>query len=163
RLARLDAMSFELTERGERLHPELARVFGKRMLAAIIDGAPIGELERAFGDRAQARAAVDAMLLCDAITASVADVGLGATIPGLALTAEHKRIRTADDYAVLMAGRRARPPEIAAAYAARRGGLDRDSPVIRDPRDRAKLDELRRVYEVAHATLGAERARAAYD
>src|ERR1043165_4925657 len=65
-----------------------------------------------------------------------------------ALTAEHQRIQNADHYAVLMVGRRARPPEIAAAYAARRAALDRDSPVIRDPRDRAKLDELRRVYEV---------------
>src|SRR5689334_12853336 len=83
RLARLDAMSFELTERGERLQPELARVFGKRIIAAITEGAAIGDIERAFGDRAQARAAVDAMLLCDAITASVADIGLGATIPGL--------------------------------------------------------------------------------
>jgi tetratricopeptide (TPR) repeat protein len=80
-----------------------------------------------------------------------------------ALTAEHQRIQNADHYAVLMVGRRARPPEIAAAYAARRAQLDRDSPVIRDPRDRAKLDELRRVYEVAHATLVDERARVAYD
>src|SRR6185295_10455408 len=80
-----------------------------------------------------------------------------------ALTAEHQRIQNADHYAVLMVGRRARPPEIAAAYAARRAQLDRDSPEIRDPRDRAKLDELRRVYEVAHAALSDERARAAYD
>jgi tetratricopeptide (TPR) repeat protein len=259
RLARLDALEFELTERGERLRPELARVFGDGMLDAIAGGAPIGELERAFGDRAQARAAVDAMLLCDAITATVADIGLGTTISGLtstvapaitverpalaraptrppapgsalfdllfddlgfgevpdgdggavpieldagavpveldadrfesedsgvvstadveaahlrsddaatarqALTAEHQRIQNADHYAVLMIGRRARPLEIEAAYAARCSELDRDSPVIRDPRDRAKLDELRRVYQVARDTLADERARGAYD
>jgi len=259
RLARLDSMEFELTERGERLRAELARVFGDRMLEAIAGGAPIGEIERAFGDRAQARAAVDAMLLCDAITATVADIGLGTTIPGLTstvplaelaerpalaraptrpqapgsalfdllfddlgfgevpdgdggavpidleaagvpaeldadrfesedsgvvstadveaahlrsddaasarqtLTAEHQRIQNADHYAVLMIGRRARHVEIEAAYTARRAELDRDSPVIRDPRDRAKLDELRRVYQVARDTLADERARAAYD
>jgi tetratricopeptide (TPR) repeat protein len=246
RLARLDAMEFELTERGERLRPELARVFGEHMLDAIAGGAPIGELERVLGDRAQARAAVDAMLLCDAITATVADIGLGTTIPGLtaapaasperpalaraptrpqapgsalfdllfddlgfgeppddgavpvefdadrfesedsgvvstadveaahlrvddaasarqALTAEHQRIQAADHYTVLMIGRRARPVEIEAAFLARRATLDSDSPVIRDPRDRAKLDELRRVYQVARDTLVDERARGAYD
>ena len=32
-------------------------------------GGPIGEIEKAFGDRVQARIAIDAMLLCDAIVA----------------------------------------------------------------------------------------------
>src|SRR5262249_30522830 len=45
RLARLDAMAFELTERGERLRPELARVFGELPIAAIANGAPIGDIE----------------------------------------------------------------------------------------------------------------------
>jgi tetratricopeptide (TPR) repeat protein len=259
RLARLDAMAFELTERGERLRPDLARVFGDRAVAALADGATIGEIERTFGDRAQARAAVDAMLMCDAIAATVADIGLGTPLIGAtsgetvtagserpllaraptrplapgsalfdllfddlgfgevpevhggavpldleaggvpveldgaapddgdsgvvstadveaahlrsddaatarqALTAEHQRIQNADHYAVLMIGRRAHFDEIAAAFAARCAVLDHDSPMIRDPRDRAKLDELRRVYEVAHDTLIDERRRTAYD
>lgn len=242
RLARLDAMAFELTDRGWRLRAELARVFGDGAVAALADGAKIGEIEQVFGDRAQARAAVDAMLMCDAIAASVTDIGLGTPVAGAtqgggdrgsaarmpartqtpgsalfdilfddlgfedatvsdggavpleldgeaadsgvvsvadvetahlqvddaaearqALTAEHQRIQNGDHYAVLIAGRRASPGEIEAAYAARVALLDRDSPVIRDPRDRAKLDELRRVYEVARDTLLDEHARSAYD
>jgi tetratricopeptide (TPR) repeat protein len=235
RLARLDSMGFELTERGRRLHDELTRVFGHTSIELLEDGATIGEIERAFGDRARARLAVDAMLLCDAVTASVDDIGLGTGIGGpagvarppvgraptrpqapalfdllfddlgdapeveggavpidledagdsgvvsvadvetatlrsddataarQALTAEHQRIQNADHYAVLMVGPRAYADEIEAAFGARVAPLDRDSPVIRDPRDRAKLDELRRVYEVARGTLLDERARGAYD
>ena len=242
RLARLDAMSFELTERGDRLRPELAHAFGDLVVDALAGGATIGEIERAFGDRTQARAAIDAMLMCDAITATVADIGLGTPIarssasqlarleatmsraptrplaPGSALfdllfddlgfedvpstnggavpldledadsgvvstadveaahlrsdaaatarqalTAEHHRIQNADHYAVLMVGRRALADEIEAAYAARSASLDRDSPVIHDPRDRAKLDELRRIYEAARDTLLDNRARTGYD
>jgi tetratricopeptide (TPR) repeat protein len=62
-----------------------------------------------------------------------------------------------------MAGRRARASEIEAAFAVRCALLDRDSPVIPDPRDRAKLDELRRVYQVARDTLLDEAARSEYD
>jgi tetratricopeptide (TPR) repeat protein len=234
-------MAFELTERGRRLRPELVRVFGDRAITALASGAKIGEIERAFGDRAQARAAVDAMLMCDAIAATVVDIGLGTPVaaanpggerpsvaraptrplaPGSALfdilfddlgfedatvsdggavpldldgeaadsgvvsvgdvetahlqvddataarqtlTAEHQRIQNADHYAVLIVGPRAHADDIEAAYAARTALLDRDSPVIRDPRDRAKLDELRRVYQVARGTLLDERARSAYD
>ncbi len=243
RLARLDAMAFELTDRGERLVPELVRVFGERPISVLAHGAMIGEIERAFTDRAQARAAVDAMLMCDAVAATVADIGLGATdrpdradradrpdrpplprtptrplgpssplfdilfddlplgdashtdggaipldlededsgvvstadveaahlssddtqIARQVLTAEHQRIQNIDHYAVLMVGRRARGNEIEVAFAVRSAVLDRDSPVIRDPRDRAKLEELRRVYDVARTTLLDERARAAYD
>ena len=239
-LARLDAMAFELTERGERLRPELRRVFGDEPIEALSYGATIGEVERAFGDRAQARAAVDAMLLCDAITATVSEIGLGTPVTrsggpvlgervvlsgaptrptagalfdllfddlGLesvpaadggavpidmgdapdsgvvsvadvemallrsdntvaarqALTAEHQRIQNADHYGVLMIGHRAGAAEIEAAFAARCALLDRDSPIIRDPRDRAKLDELRRRYEEARATLVDEADRRTYD
>jgi tetratricopeptide (TPR) repeat protein len=237
RLARLDAMSFELTERGERLRPELRRVFGDGPIEALAYGATIGEIERAFGDRAQARAAVDAMLMCDAVAATMAELRIGAPVtratsgglsllrapsrpqapgPALfdllfddlglgdvpeddggavpldledadsgmvsvadvemallrsdhavaarrALAAEHQRIQNADRYAVLLIGQRAQAAEIEAAFAARWALLDRDSPVIHDPRDRAKLDELRRVYEEARDTLLDGRARSAYD
>ncbi|TMQ08764.1 MAG: tetratricopeptide repeat protein [Deltaproteobacteria bacterium] len=239
RLARLDGMAFELTDRGQRLEAELRQVFGDAAIAAIADGAPIGEIERIFGDRAQARIAVDALLMCDAIAAQLADVGLGAEEPAAAdrpslaraptrppaagselfdilfddlgfgevtagnggavpiqledaddadsgvvstadveaaslrsddaaaarqlLTAEHHRVQNIDHYAVLMVGRRARAGEIEVAFAVRSALLDRDSPVIRDPRDRAKLDELRRVYQAARDTLLDERARAGYD
>lgn len=251
RLSRLDAMAFELTPRGVRLRAELERVFGVHPLELLARGATIGELERAFGDRARARVAVDAMVMCDAIAATVAAIGLGTPVaepaaaagappapveggpvfaraptrpqaPGSALfdllfddlgfgevpdagggavpieldadsfaedsgvvsvaevevahersdeaatarqalTAEHRRIQNADHYAVLMVGRRTRPEDIAAAFMARSALLDRLSPVTRDPRDRAKLDELRRVYVVAQRTLLDERARGAYD
>ena len=239
RLARLDAMAFELTVRGRRLDGELRHAFGHAAIDAISSGASIAEIERAFGDRARARLAIDAMLLCDAIAATIADVGLGRSAPAAAaaevsivaraptrppaagselfdilfddlgfgevsvggggavpiefdedvesgvvstaeveaanlrrddaaaarqlLTAEHHRIQNTDHYAVLMVGRRARANEIDSAFAVRSALLDRDSPVIHDPRDRAKLDELRRVYEVARDTLLDERARVAYD
>ncbi|HEY4056212.1 MAG TPA: DUF4388 domain-containing protein, partial [Kofleriaceae bacterium] len=78
RLARLDNMSFELTERGKRLKHELKKSFGERVTALLGNGAPITELERAFPDRAQGRLAIDAMIMCDAVTAMSAAVGLGA-------------------------------------------------------------------------------------
>ncbi|HWU91162.1 MAG TPA: DUF4388 domain-containing protein [Kofleriaceae bacterium] len=78
RLARLDGMRFELTERGARLRHELKRTFGEAPVARLAEGAEIEELERLFGDRATARTAVDAMMLCDAVQASVAPYGLGA-------------------------------------------------------------------------------------
>ena len=86
RLARLDNLSFELTERGRHLAHELRRVFGERTLAVLTAGAPLAEIEKAAGDRAQGRIAVDAMLMCDAIVPKNAPVGLGAadTIPGMA-------------------------------------------------------------------------------
>jgi len=240
RLARLDAMAFELTDRGRRLEDPLRRAFGDAAIDAIARRAMIGDIERAFGDRAedraQARIALDAMLLCDAIAATVPELGLGASDPELGepslaraptrppaagselfdilfddlgfgevsstgggavpiefddaadsgvvstadveaanlrrddtaaarqlLAAEHQRIQGVDHYAVLMVGRRARSAEIEAAFAVRCALLDRDSPVIPDPRDRAKLDELRRVYQVARDTLLDDAARSSYD
>src|SRR6185436_15251400 len=80
RLARLDAMEFELTARGQRLRGELERAFGTPPITLLAGGATIGEIERVFGDRAQARAAVDAMLMCDAVVAAVAHIGLGTPV-----------------------------------------------------------------------------------
>jgi len=77
RLARLEGMSFELTERGKRLKHELKRTYGERVVTLLSGGAPIVEIERAFNDRAQGRLAVDAMILCDTVTAVTAQVGLG--------------------------------------------------------------------------------------
>ncbi len=70
-------MSFELTERGRRLRHELRKMLGERPFAAMAAGAPIGELERAHGDRVQARTAVDSLLLCDAIVTKSVALGLG--------------------------------------------------------------------------------------
>ena len=79
RLARLDGMGpFELTERGQRLRHELRRTFGDAVVALLKSGARIGEIERAFGDRAKARIAIDSMIMCDAVAARVVPVGLGA-------------------------------------------------------------------------------------
>jgi tetratricopeptide (TPR) repeat protein len=79
RLARLDGMAFELTERGQRLRHELKRWFGERALSVLDAGAPIVEIEKAIGDRVQARIALDSMLMCDAIVSKTVQVGLGTT------------------------------------------------------------------------------------
>jgi len=81
RLARLDGMRFELTERGGRLEPDLRRAFGPGPVARLAGGAGIEELERAFGDRARARFALDVMMLCGAVEASVREYGLGTRAP----------------------------------------------------------------------------------
>lgn len=89
RLGRFDGMHFELTRRGVRLRHELKRVFGDKLVALLGDGAPIEELERAMSDRVPARIAIDAMILCDAVEASVGELGLGpsagSTLPDLKL------------------------------------------------------------------------------
>ena len=82
RLSRLDGMSFELTERGTHLRHELKKLMGERSFAALSAGAPISEIERAHGDRLQARTAVDCLLLCDAIVAKQVAIGLGARPAG---------------------------------------------------------------------------------
>jgi tetratricopeptide (TPR) repeat protein len=81
RLERLDGMCFELTERGKRLRHELKKMFGERALAILSAGGPIPEIEKALGDRVQARTLVDAMLMCDAIVAKTTQIGLGAAPP----------------------------------------------------------------------------------
>lgn len=81
RLSRLDGMSFELTQRGKRLRHELKKTFGERALAILSAGGPIVEVEKAFGDRVQARTAIDALLLCDALVARGAQIGMGAGAP----------------------------------------------------------------------------------
>jgi hypothetical protein len=78
RLSRLDGMSFELTDRGKRLRHELKKVFGERALAVLGAGGPIADIEKALGDRVQARGALDSMLLCDAIVIKGAQVSAGA-------------------------------------------------------------------------------------
>ncbi len=226
RLGRLDGLSFELTERGKRIRHELKRVFGERAVLMLSTGSSIGEIERSFPDRAQARQAVDAMLMCDAVTAMAVPVGLGAAPPTLSidlprtmtrpggdlfevlfedlpnspdgaaplefdgedsgvvsledlsqapaqnehvvalrqmLTAEHARLKGADHYAVLMVGRKADNDEIETAYRMRVSQLDRGGASISEPRERAKLDELRQLYEGARAVLHDERRRHAYD
>ncbi|HEY5925411.1 MAG TPA: DUF4388 domain-containing protein [Kofleriaceae bacterium] len=85
RLSRLDGMSFELTERGKRLKHELKKVFGERALAVLGAGGPIGDIEKALGDRVQARIAIDSMLLCDAIVSKSVPLGLGARLARLDL------------------------------------------------------------------------------
>src|SRR3569623_1293112 len=103
KLQRLDSLSFELTERGKRLRHDLRKEFGERGMAILSAGAPMGEIEKAFGDRAQARLAVDAMLMCAAIVAKVVQVGLDAgdvprtTLPGVQPVAP--RTRTRDKHA----------------------------------------------------------------
>jgi len=78
RLSRLDGMCFELTERGKHLRHELKKLMGERSFAALSAGAPISEIEKAHGDRVQARTAVDSLLLCDAIMTKAVAIGLGA-------------------------------------------------------------------------------------
>lgn len=81
RLSRLDGMSFELTERGRRLNYELRRWYGERALAVLAAGGPIVDIEKATGDRVQARIGIDSMLMCDAIVAKTTQIGLGTGAP----------------------------------------------------------------------------------
>jgi tetratricopeptide (TPR) repeat protein len=98
RLARLDGMAFELTERGRHLNHELRRWFGERSLAVIAAGGPITDVEKATGDRVQARIAIDSMLMCDAIVAKAAHVGLGAaTLGKIKLKTPEHRTPSYDD------------------------------------------------------------------
>jgi tetratricopeptide (TPR) repeat protein len=282
RLTRLEGLTFELSARGMQLRPEIKRVFGERALIVLANGAALADVERAFGgDRPQARIALDAMILCSAVDAKVAPVGLGtgpaarvatgalaigriglgasrtapSTLPGMvppvppipavpsppsakptgtsppvgpslpraptrpamagsalfdilfedlgdpddgaaplavvdsedsgvvstadieatkhdgdqvasvrqALAAEHQRIRGADHYAVLMVQRRATGAEIEAAATTRMNLADHSATVLGEPRDRVKLEELRRALITARATLLDERKRIAYD
>lgn len=81
RLARLDGLTLRLTERGERLASELRHAFGDVAIAAVARGVAIDELERAVGERARARFAADALLLCDCVEAEVPTLGLGEAPP----------------------------------------------------------------------------------
>ncbi len=227
RLARLDGLSFELTERGRRIRHELKRVFGDRAISLLAAGAPIADIERSFPDRAQGRLAIDAMMMCDAVTAmAITSVGLGsqpvtplvapprtktrpgselfdmlfedmdgdpdgaaplefdaedsgvvsledvrqagsenenATILRQTLIAEHARIKGADHYTVLMVGHKADNDEIETAFRLRASMLDRGTVMMNDPRERAKLGELRQRYDAARAVLQDDRQRQAYD
>ncbi|MCX5747029.1 MAG: hypothetical protein NT062_31550 [Proteobacteria bacterium] len=82
RLHRLDAQTFVLTERGTRIKHELRRAFGDQVMAALAAPIAITEIEKLFADRGEARIAVDAMLLCDALAAHVDDAGLGLGLVG---------------------------------------------------------------------------------
>lgn len=86
-----------------------------------------------------------------------------ATILKQTLTAEHARIKGADHYAVLMVGPKADNDEIETAFRLRASMLDRGSVMMTDPRDRAKLGELRQRYDAARAVLQDDRQRQAYD
>jgi hypothetical protein len=78
KLSRLDAMTFELTERGTRLKAELRKAFGGAAVDALAGGASTAQLEQAVGDIVRARGALDAMLMCDAVVGRAsAPVGAG--------------------------------------------------------------------------------------
>ena len=242
RLARLDALTLELTPRGERLRHEIRRTFGDSIVAAIAPRATMLHVERAMASRPNARMAIDALLLCDAVTSVAPEVGMGAgagegdapavgraqtrrsalydmlfddvalpdssiapldfddvtnarnpmqqaavvaaqsaadsgvvAMPALeeshddlaaarqTIAGEHQRLQGADHYAVLLLAARAGSADVTAAFDARVAQLARDGAQLNDPRDRAKLDEIRAAYDTARATLADERRRAAYD
>jgi tetratricopeptide (TPR) repeat protein len=247
RLARLDGMRFSLTTRGERLKNELRRAFGELVIGKLTEGAPILEIERAIGDRAKARLAVDALIVCDCAQTITSAVGLGTAdvtlkdmpkveddgpamaraptrpaaagsqlfdilfddlgdvgdgarpldfpegAPGAELsaddsgvvtmieidavkddtdhvatarqnvTAEHQRIQGADHYAVLVIGHKAPATDVEAAFQIRSGILENAAKSLTDPRDRARVDELRQAYTTARNILVDDRKRASYD
>jgi tetratricopeptide (TPR) repeat protein len=96
RLARLDSLAFELTDRGQRLKHELKKTFGDRVVAALGTRVTIADIEKAAGDRAQGRMAIDAMVVCDAVTAAPIEVGLGA-VSTIAVGRVPTRPRLTDD------------------------------------------------------------------
>src|SRR5205085_4927986 len=77
------------------------------------------------------------------------------------MTREHQRVQGADHYAVLMVNRRATAQEIDTASAVRSNMVDHQMKTLTEPRDRAKLGELRELYNAARAVLLDERKRAA--
>ncbi len=79
------------------------------------------------------------------------------------ITAEHARLQGADHYAVLMIGRKAAPNEIDGAFEVRAALLERDGGPLTEPRDIARIDEIRAAYLAARTILLDERKRAAYD
>ncbi len=79
------------------------------------------------------------------------------------MTREHQRVQGADHYAVLMANRRATSQEIDTAAGIRSNMLDHQTGILTDPRDRAKIGELRELYASARAVLVDDRKRTAYD
>ncbi len=86
RLARFDNTRFELTRRGVRVRHELKRMYGEHLVDLLADGAPIEAIESALADRVRARIAIDSMILCDAVEASVGqydDVPASKTVPDL--------------------------------------------------------------------------------
>ncbi len=261
RLARLDGMSFELTERGRRLRHELRKAFGERALAVLAAGGPIGDIEKALGDRVQARITLDSMLMCDAIVARGVQLGLGAspvakvrlkqallrpepepapepepeeiepeplpepeshggeelfailfdgelgedeqktkdgqkpldfgdleeidpedsgvvsmqdvqlvnqnrakaTAARQAIAAEYQRIQGADHYAVLLIDRDSDGDDIEAGFQVKLAMLERNTEMVTDSQDRAKLDKIISRYTEARATLLDRAKRAAYD
>src|SRR5262245_986274 len=84
RLSRLEGLAFELTERGKRLKLELRKHFGEPTLTVLGASGKLAELEKALGDRMQARVAIDALLLCDAAIAKGKQPVVKATLLGVA-------------------------------------------------------------------------------
>jgi tetratricopeptide (TPR) repeat protein len=76
---------------------------------------------------------------------------------------EHQRAKGADHYAVLMVNRRATAQEIDTASGIRANLLEHQEGILTDPRDRAKIGELRELYAAARSVLLDDRKRAAYD
>ncbi len=76
---------------------------------------------------------------------------------------EHQRAKGADHYAVLMVNRRATAQEIDTASGIRANLLEHQEATLIDLRDRAKITELRELYQAARTVLLDERKRAAYD
>lgn len=79
------------------------------------------------------------------------------------LLVEHQRVQGADHYAVLMIGRKASAQDIDAACTIRNAIVDQQSNILREPRDRIRVDEIKTAYATARSVLLDERKRAAYD
>ena len=80
-----------------------------------------------------------------------------------AMIVEHQRAKGADHYAMLMVNRRATAQEIDTASGIRANLLEHQEGLLVDPRDRAKIGELRELYQTARSVLLDDRRRAAYD
>ena len=97
RLSRLDGLQFELTDRGKRLRHELRKQFGERMLAILGAGGQMAELEKALGDRMQARIAADVLALCDAIRPRGTAPAAKHTMPGIAVVKTEEQLEQDED------------------------------------------------------------------
>jgi tetratricopeptide (TPR) repeat protein len=81
-LRHLDGQELELSDRGLRVLADLYRVFGARLVDALIAKGRVSDIEKAMGNSPRVRVALDAMLLAGLAVTKSRAIGLGVSDPG---------------------------------------------------------------------------------
>ena len=76
-VAQVGNQALELTDRGQRLVADLRRVFGERIVGLLRPGVTMEGLERAGVERGAVYTFLDTLVLCDAITTLLPEIGPG--------------------------------------------------------------------------------------